>query len=639
MNGKDDFYYPSEDFKKRALINKRAVYSQAAKNPVKFWEKLAKELFWFKKWNKGFVHNPPYFQWFSGGRINITSNIFENNPLGFENIKNKVALIWEPEPVEEKSEYITYNDLLRKVNRLANVLKSLGIKKGDAVGIYLPMIPEVIVSMLACARIGAIHSVVFSAFSSQALKVRLDTVGAKILITADGYYRRGHEIILKDKADEGIKGTQVEKVLVVKRLGGQINWNAEKDLWYDDLARKETDYCPAEKTGAEDILFVLPESGTAGQFLPIYHTMGGYTVQAYCTGKWVFNYRPGDVFWSTADMGWVSAHTYSCYSPLLNGATFLIFEGAIDWPEPDRWAQIIQEYGVTTLYTAPTAIRMFMKYGTEILKPYNLDTLRLLGSVGEALNEEAWHWYYKEIGKEKCSIIDTWWQTETGSIVISSLPGVGPFKPGFVGLPLPGIKTAILDDQGKPCLAGQKGNLVLLPPFPPSLLTGIYKDNNKYRETYWAKYGDKIYFPGDIAIKDKKGMIKITGRADDMIKIAGHRLTTSEIERAVLKLDDFAEAAVIGVPDLIKGEVPAVFVVYNGSLLPQDIKDQTIAQIKKEIGPIALPKEVYLVKDLPKTRSGKIMRRILKKLLAGEEMGDLSTLSNPEVVEEIKKQL
>ncbi|MFA5743101.1 MAG: acetate--CoA ligase [Candidatus Paceibacterota bacterium] len=636
---KEKIYLPFKEFKKTAWVKNQSFYKEAAKSPIKFWEKQAKELFWFKKWSKAFVHNPPYFQWFKGGKINITSNIFENNPLGFENIKNKIALIWEPEPVEEESKYITYNDLLRKVSRLANVLKSLGVKKGDTVGIYLPMIPEVIVSMLACARIGAIHNVVFSAFSSQALKVRLDTVGAKILITADGYYRRGHEVLLKDKADEGIKGTQVEKVLVVKRLGNQINWNAEKDLWYDDLVKKETDHCPAEQTGAEDILFVLPESGTAGQFLPIYHTMGGYTVQAYSTGKWVFNYRPGDVFWSTADMGWVSAHTYSCYSPLLNGATFLIFEGAIDWPEPDRWAQIIQEYGVTALYTAPTAIRMFMKYGTEILKPYNLDTLKLLGSVGEALNEEAWQWYYKEIGKEKCSIIDTWWQTETGSVAVSSLPGVGPFKPGFVGLPLPGIKTAILDDQGKPCLAGQKGNLVLLPPFPPSLLTGIYKDNNKYRETYWAKYGDKIYFPGDTAIKDKKGMIKITGRADDMIKIAGHRLTTSEMERAVLKLDDFAEAAAIGVFDPIKGEIPVIFAVPRSQKKENELESEIAEQIKQEIGSIALPKKIVIVPDLPKTRSGKVMRLLLKNIFLGEEMGDLSNVANPDSIKMIKEKL
>lgn len=636
---KEEIYFPSKDFKKIAWVKSRSFYKEAAKNPVKFWENQAKKLFWNKKWSKAFVHNPPYFQWFFGGEINIASNIFENNPLGFENIKNKVALIWEPEPVKEKSEYITYNDLLRRVNRLANALKKLGVKKGDTVGIYLPMIPEVIVSMLACARIGAVHSVVFSAFSPQALKTRLDNIKAKILITADGYYRRGKEIPLKEKADEGIKETQVAKVLVVKRLGCKISWNDKKDFWFEDLACKEKDVCLAEKTKSEDILFILPESGTAGQFLPIYHTMGGYTVQAYCTGKWVFNYRPEDIFWSTADMGWVSAHTYSCYSPLLNGATFLMFEGAIDWPDHGRWAQIIQEHGVTSFYTAPTAIRMFMKYGAETFKQYDLSSLKLLGSVGEILNEEAWHWYYKEIGKEKCPIVDTWWQTETGSVTISSLPGVGPFKPGFTGLPLPGIKTDILDENGKQCSFGKKGNLVLLPPFPPSLLTGIYKDDKKYRETYWSKYGNKIYCPGDTAVKDKKGMIKITGRADDMIKIAGHRLTTSEMERAVLKIDDFVETAIIGAPDPIKGEIPVVFAVPHSQKTEEELKQAIAEQIKKEIGSIALPKKILIVPDLPKTRSNKIMRILLKSIFLNESLGDLSNVANPGSIKIIQEKL
>jgi len=636
---KEKIYLPSKEFKKKAWIKNKSFYKEAAENPVKFWEKQAKTLFWFKKWSKTFVQNPPYFQWFKGGRINITSNIFENNVLGFENIKNKVALIWEPEPIEEKTIRLTYNDLLRKVNSLANALKKNGVKKGDTVGIYLPMIPEVVVSMLACARIGAIHSVIFSAFSSQALKIRLEAAKAKILITADGYYRRGKEINLKEKADEGIKGTGVEKVLVVKRTDSQINWNSEKDIWYEEAIREEKDFCPAEETKSEDILFILPESGTDGQFLPIYHTMGGYTVQAYCTGKWVFNYRLEDVFWSTADIGWVSAHTYNCYSPLLNGATFLIFEGAIDWPDPDRWAQIIQEHAVTSFYTAPTAIRMFMKHGAEMLKPYNLSSLNLLGSVGEVLNEEAWQWYYKEIGKEKCPVVDTWWQTETGSIVISSLPGVGPFKPGFVGLPLPGIKTDILDEDGKSCPAGKKGNLVLLPPFCPSLLTGIYNDDKKYREVYWSKYGSKIYCPGDTAIKDKKGMIKITGRADDMIKIAGHRLTTSEMERAILKLSDFVEAAVIGVPDSIKGEIPVVFAVSRISKEENSLEKEIAEQIKKEIGSIALPKKIFIVSDLPKTRSNKIMRLLLKNIFLNEDAGDLSNVSNPDSIKEIKEKI
>ncbi|MFA5249542.1 MAG: acetate--CoA ligase [Candidatus Paceibacterota bacterium] len=632
-----DYYYPTEEFKKIAWSKDQALYKEGAGNPVKFWEKRSKELFWSKKWSKTFIHNPPHFEWFQGGKINITSNIFENNPLGFETIKNKVALIWEPEPTEEASRYITYYELFRQVNRFANALKKMGVKKGDVIGIYLPMIPEIIVAMLACARIGAVHNVVFSAFSAQALKVRLDYTGAKILITADGYFRRNKTVPLKESADQGIEGTKVEKVIVIKRMGREIPWNSQRDVWYGDLVKDEKDFCPAEDTNSSDLLFILPESGTAGQFLPIYHTMGGYTVQAYWTGKWVFNYRQDDIFWSTADMGWVSAHTYNCYSPLLNGVTFLIFEGAIDWPDSTRWAQVIQEHGITTFYTSPTAIRMFMKYGTEVLKPYDFSTLRLLGSVGEALNEEAWHWYYKEIGKDRCPIVDTWWQTETGGVMVSSLPGVGPFRPGFVGLPLPGMKTAILDEQGKECKTDEKGNLVLLPPYAPSLLTGIYNDDKKYIDTYWSKYGNKIYFPGDTAIKDKKGLIKITGRADDMIKISGHRLTTSEMERAVLKLSDFTETAVIGVPDPIKGDVPIVFAVSRSDRSESDLAQEIVDQIRKEIGAIASPKKVIISSDLPKTRSGKVMRLLLKNIFMGQDLGDLSNVSNPDIIKVIEE--
>ena len=637
MVEKGDLYYPNKNFKEKAYLKDEKIYQEAEKNPIKFWEKLAGELFWFKKWEKDFEHRPPYFNWFSGGKINITSNIFEKNPSGFEKIKNKTALIWEPESLKEKPIILTYGELLKKVNKFANALKKLGIKKGDRVGIYLPMIPEALVSMLACARMGAVHTVVFSAFSPAALKIRLRDTGAKILITADGYFRRGKIINLKASADEGIKGTKIEKVIVVKRAGNEINWQKEKDVWWQEIIKKEKDSFAAEKMDAEDPLFILPESGTMGQYLQILHTTGGYSVQAYWSGKWVFDFKISDVFWSTADIGWVTGHTYGVYSPLLNGVTILFFEGAPDWPTPDRWAQIIEKYKVTIFYTAPTAVRMFKAYGKKFLEKHHLSTLRLLGLVGEPVDRTSWLWYFKEIGKENCPIVDTWWQTETGGIVISSLPAIGPFKPSFSGLALPGIRIDIFDDEGKSCLAEKKGNLVILPPFCPGLLRDIYKDSEKYLKTYWSRYGKKVYFTADAALKDKNGLIRIVGRVDDVIKVAGHRLVTGEFENAIAKNPEIAECAVIGIPDKIKGEVPVVFAVCKTKEKTEKIKAEIVSAIRNQIGPIASPKEVYLVYDLPKTRSGKIVRRILKSFFTGEDLGDLSILTNPESVKKIKK--
>jgi len=636
MIKKGELYYPTKDFQKKTWLKTNTFYKEAAKDPVKFWEKLAKEIFWFKPWKKSFLHNPPYFQWFVDGKVNITSNIFEKNPLGFEKIKNKTALIWEPEPIEEKPRILTYQELFLEVNKLSNALKRLGVKKGDRVGIYLPMIPEIIISMLACARIGAIHTLVFSAFSPAALKIRLQITEAKVLITADGYYRRGQIINLKQSADQGIKETKVEKVIVVKRTENKIPWHSQKDFWWHKLMKDKSDECKAEIMDSEDPLFILPESGTMGQFLPILHTIGGYTVQAYWTGKWVFDLHENDIMWSMADVGWVTGHTYTIYSPLLNGVTTLLFEGAPDWPASDRWAQIIEEYKVSIFYTAPTAIRMFKTY-TVLIRKYKFEALRLLGSVGEPIDESAWLWYFKEVGKGRCPLVDTWWQTESGGILITSLPGIGPFRPAFTGLPFPGIKFEIFDDKGNSCPPNKVGNLVMLPPFAPGLLRGVYKDSKKYLETYWSQYGKKIFFTSDAAYKDKNGLIRIVGRVDDVIKVAGHRLTTGELEAAINKLPEISECAVIGIPDEIKGEVPVVFVVYEDKKNAAEIKKEVINLIRREIGPIALPKEVYLVKDLPKTRSGKIMRRILRKLFTGEKLGDLSTLSNLDVVEKIRK--
>ncbi|XOB46538.1 MAG: acetate--CoA ligase [Candidatus Nealsonbacteria bacterium] len=634
MKKKSNLYYPNKKFKKRAWVRDKTIYKEANKNPIKFWNKIAKEVVWFKKPKKTFIHKPPCFKWFVGGKLNITQTALDRN---LEERKNKVALIWEPEPTEEQSKILTYYDLYRKVNRFANALKRSGVKKGDRVGIYLPMLPEVVISMLACARIGAVHSVVFSAFSSRALRIRLQDTKAKILITADGYYRRSKIIDLKKNADEGIKETDVKKVVVVKRAKNPVKMKKGRDIWWQDLVEKESDDCEPVPMDSEDPLFILTESGTAGQYLQILHTTGGYTVQAYITGKWVFDFKDEDIFWCMADVGWATGHTYGIYSPLLNGVTFLIFEGAPDWPEPHRWAQIIEKYGVTTFYTAPTAIRMFEKYNGKISKKYKFESLRILGSVGEPINEATWHWYFQNVGKGRCPLVDTWWQTETGGILISSLPGIGPFKPAFTGLPFPGVRFDILDKKGNSLPVNKEGNLVMLPPFAPGLLRGIYKNPKKYKKTYWSQYGNKIYFTSDVAYKDKNGLIRIVGRVDDIIKVAGHRISTGELENILSKHSNVVECAVVGVPHEIKGEVPVVFVVLKKKMSLEKVKKELIKKIREEIGPIVKPKEIYLVEDLPKTRSGKIMRRILKRLFIAENLGDLSTLSNPESVKRIKQ--
>ncbi len=639
MINRNNLYYPSDDFKKIALLNDKKIYQEAEKDPVKFWEKLAEKLFWRKKWQQAFEHKPPYIKWFAGGKINITENIFEKNFQDFANTQDRTAIIWQPEPTEEKAQIITYRELFSSVNQLANAFKKMGVKKGDIVGIYLPMIPQVVIAMLACARIGAIHTVVFSAFSSHALRVRLQDTAAKILITSDGYYRRGQVVNLKKNADQAVKDTKVEKIIVVKRAGNEIDWCQSKDVWFDELIAGEKDHCPAEEMASEDILFILYTSGSTGKPKGIMHACGGYTVQAKFTGQWIFDLKDDDVLWCTSDVGWITGHTYTIYSPLLNRVPTLLFEGAPDWPQPDRWAQIIETHQITTFYTAPTAIRMFEKYGSEIIQKYKFDSLQLLGSVGEPIDDSAWHWYFKEIGKERCPLVDTWWQTETGGILITSLPGIGPFRPAFTGLPFPAVKFEIFDDQGKPCPPEKPGKLVMLPPFAPGLLQGVYKNPAKYLETYWQEYGDRVYFTSDAAYKDKNGLLRIIGRVDDVIKVAGHRISTGELEAAVNLHPDITECAAVGVPDEIKGEVPIVFINYKGSKNFEEIKKEAIDCIKKEIGPIALPKEVYMTDELPKTRSGKIMRRILKKLFIGEETGDLSTLANPESIEKIRKKL
>ncbi len=634
MKKKGKLYYPDQNFKKQAWVDNKKIYRNALKNPLEFWGELAKEIIWFKEPKKVFSHKPPYFKWFEDGKLNITYNALDMN---LQDRKNKVALIWESELPEEKPRIFTYYQLYRKVNKVANALKGLGVKKGDKVGIYLPMVPEVVISMLACARIGAVHSVVFSAFSSNALKVRLQDTQAKILITADGYYRRGKIIDLYRKAVAGLKDTNVKKMIVVKRAGNKIPWEKGRDLWWEELEKGQKDECEPAVMNSEDTLFILYTSGSTGKPKGCVHVCGGYTVQALWTGRLIFDLKDNDIFWSTADVGWITGHTYTVYSPLLNGATVFIFEGAPDWPNYDRWADLIEKHGVTIFYTAPTAIRMFQKYGGEILKKHNFNTLRLLGSVGEPIDESSWLWYYRQVGKKRCPIVDTWWQTETGGILITSLPGIGPFKPAYAGLPFPGIRFDILNDKGKHVSANKEGNLVIFPPFNPGLLRGVYKNPAKYKKTYWSEYGDKVYFTEDKAFKDSNGLIRILGRADDVIKVAGHRVCTGELENILSKNKKVAECAVVGMPHQIKGEVPVVFVVANGKVKIKELSKELVLLVRQEIGPIALPEKVYLVRDLPKTRSGKIMRRILRRLFTGEPLGDLSTLSNPSSVKQIKE--
>ncbi|MEM5836302.1 MAG: acetate--CoA ligase [Candidatus Aenigmatarchaeota archaeon] len=636
---KGELYWPSRKMKNKAWVSDKKIYEEANKDPVKFWEDLADRLFWFKRWERAFEHEPPYFKWFLGGKINITSNIFEKR-INWEKIKNKPAIIWEPEPVEEKPRILTYEDLFKQVNKAANAFKKLGVRKGDVVGIYLPMIPEAIISMLACARIGAVHTVIFSAFSPEALRVRLQLTKAKLLITADGYYRRGKIINLKENADEGIKETSVKKIVVVKRIGNQIAWNSGQDFWWHEIVERESEECEAEVMDSEDLLFILYTSGSTGKPKGCMHVCGGYTVQAYWTGKWIFDFHEDDLLWCTSDLGWVTGHTYVCYSPLLNGITTLIFEGSLDFPSPDRWAQIIEKYKVTIFYTAPTAIRMFEKLSGEAVKKYKFKSLRLLGSVGEVIDEGAWKWYFENVGKKRCLIVDTWWQTETGGILITSLPGIGPFKPAHVGLPFPGIKVDIVDEEGKPCQTNQIGNLVILPPFPPGMFRGIYKDPEKYEETYFSKYGKEIYLAGDGALKDENGLIRITGRIDDVLKVAGHRLSNAEIEDVINQHEAVVESAVVGLPDEIKGEVPIAFVVLKaGFEASERLSSELVELVAKRIGPIAKPAKIVYVQDLPKTRSGKILRRVLKRLLKSEDLGDITTLMNPECVEKIRQLL
>ncbi|MCH7782839.1 acetate--CoA ligase [candidate division KSB1 bacterium] len=626
-------FAPAKDFVKQANFSDPALYKEAGKDSVAFWEKCASKLDWFQKWNKALEWKAPDAKWFIGGKLNASYNCVDRHIKN--GLRNKAALIWEGEPGDKRT--MTYWDLYREVNKFANGLKSLGIKKGDRVAIYLPMIPELAVAMLACSRIGAVHSVVFAGFSPEALKDRINDMEANLLITADGGYRRGGVIPLKNDADIALSDTpSIKHVIVVNRGGFKTDMKDGRDHWYHELVDAAEAFCEPEHMDSEDMLFTLYTSGTTGKPKGIVHTTGGYMTGAYTTTKYVFDLKDDDVYWCTADIGWVTGHTYIVYGPLSNGATVVMYEGAPDWPDKSRFWKIVEDYGVTIFYTAPTAIRAFMRWGVEYPAKHDLSTLRLLGTVGEPINPEAWMWYHKNIGGEKCPIVDTWWQTETGCILITPLPGITTTKPGSATVPFPGIEADILDEAGNSIKVGG-GFLVITKPWP-SMIRTIYGDHDRYYETYWKKYNGKYYFTGDGAKRDEDGFFWLLGRVDDVINVAGHRLSTMEIESALVDHPDVAESAAVGVNHEIKGQSIKAFVTLKDGVEPGDGMEKKLkAHVVKMIGAIARPESIIFSAELPKTRSGKIMRRLLKDIAEGRVLGDTSTLADPNVVEALKE--
>ena len=633
---KENVFWPTAAMKERAWVSDESIYAEATADPEKFWAERAEELHWFKRWEEVYQFKPQAYKWFVGGKINLSHNSLDRHIE--EGRGDHTALIWEPEPVDEETVRLTYTELHQHVCKLSNALKDLGVQKGDRVGIYLPMIPEAVVAMQACARIGAPHGVIFSAFSPDSLRDRLIDGGAKVLITADGYYRRGKKIDLKSNADAGIEGTPVERVVVVKRLDGSASMTEDRDLWYHDLMAVASEDCPAEEMDAEDLSFLLYTSGTTGKPKGIMHTTGGYAVQAYTTAKWNFDLHEEDIYWCTADVGWITGHTYINYGPLMNGVTTVIYEGSPDAPDFGRMWAIIEKHKITQLYTAPTAIRMFIKWGDQWPVKYDLSSLRLLGTVGEPINVDAWMWYFDKIGGGRCPIIDTWWQTETGANMVNSLPGIGPFVPTIAGRPFPGVIGDVLDAGGTPAPPGEGGYLAINNPFPPALTRGIYGDMDRFKIQYFTDYGDDHYYTSDGARKDELGNIRITGRVDDVMNVAGHRLATAEVESALAQNEKTSEVAVVSRPHDVKGEVPVAFVVLKAGVEHSDeIRKELMSTVNTIIGPTGRPDEIIFTENVPKTRSGKIMRRVLKALVRNEPVGDLTTLQNPESVDRLKK--
>jgi acetyl-CoA synthetase len=629
---------PSPEFAAQANAQP-AVYQAAQADRLHFWEEQARALDWITPWQRVLEWTPPHAKWFLGGQLNVSANCIDRHLKTAR--RNKAAIIWEGEPGDRRT--LTYWELHREVCRAANALKKLGVRKGDRVAIYLPMIPEAAIAMLACARIGAVHSVVFGGFSSESLSDRINDAQAVCLITADAGYRRGSVLPLKRFADEAVaRCPSIKNVIVVQRRPGSQGDEAfpniveGRDHWWHRVLDQADPECPPEPMDAEDMLFILYTSGTTGKPKGIVHTTGGYLTQVTSTMKYVFDLKENDLFWCTADIGWVTGHSYVVYGPLANGATVLMYEGAPDWPERDRFWKIIARYGVTIFYTAPTAIRAFMKWGEQFPAKHDLSTLRLLGTVGEPINPEAWIWYHKHIGRERCPIVDTWWQTETGGIMITPLPGVVTTKPGSATIPFPGISAQLVDQRGTPLPKGG-GLLVLTEPWPGMLRT-IYGDDARYKETYWARFGDK-YFAGDGAKLDDDGYWWILGRVDDVLNVAGHRIGTMEVESALVDHPAVAEAAVVGKHHDLKGQALSAFVTLKeGNRPTAELKDDLKDHVARKIGAIARPDDVLFSADLPKTRSGKIMRRLLKDIAEGRALGDTTTLADPTVVARLKDQ-
>ncbi len=626
---------PDPAFAQKAVAGDRSLY-ELGKDPVAYWERHARELHWFQPWKKPLEWKPPHVEWFVGGKINLAYNCLDRHLEGPR--RNKAALIWEGENGEIRT--LTYLQLHREVSKFANVLKSLGVGKGDRVAVYLPMLLETAVAMLACARIGAIHNVVFGGFSPTSLAERINDSQARVLVTADGGWRRGQVIPLKHNADRAIEECpSIEHVLIVKRLPGEphlLHIYEGRDHWYHRIMNHRDATCQPEPMDAEDPLYILYTSGTTGKPKGIVHTTGGYAVGTYTTSKYVFDLKDEDVFWCTADVGWVTGHSYVVYGPLMCGATVLMYEGAPDYPEKDRFWEIIERHRVSVFYTAPTAIRAFMKWGRELPAGHDLSSLRLLGTVGEPINPEAWMWYHENIGRGKCPIVDTWWQTETGAIMISGLPGLSTMKPGFAGNPLPGIQAAILDEQGNEI--GQGSGLLAIKHPWPSMLRTIWGDDERYVNTYFSKWDKKTYFPGDGAKRDAQGNFMILGRVDDVLNVAGHRIGTMEVESALVDHPAVAEAAVVGRKHDIKGQAIVAFVTLRGGYSISDALRQELREhVAEQIGALARPDEVIVSSDLPKTRSGKIMRRLLRDIADGRALGDVTTLADPAVLQRLRE--
>ena len=622
---------PSAEFKANAIVSDQSLYLEGERDLEAYWARHARELVsWAQPFTKTLEWDLPYAEWFSDGTLNVSYNCLDRHVLAGRG--DKVAFYWEGEPGD--SRVITYAQLLDEVQRFANVLKSLGIKKGDRVNIYLPMIPEAAVAMLACARIGAAHSVVFGGFSSQSLSDRINDAEAKLLITADGGWRRGEVFPLKSQADEALKSTKtIEHVVVVKRGNNEVAMTPGRDVWYHEAMAKADAICEAEPMEAEHLLFLLYTSGTTGKPKGIMHTTAGYLTHVTTTLKYAFDHKPEtDIFWCTADVGWVTGHSYIVYGPLANCATQIMYEGVPNFPANDRIWQVIEKYKATIFYTAPTAIRTYMKWGAQEPKKHDLTSLRLIGTVGEPINPEAWIWYNENIGGSRCPIIDTWWQTETGGMMITPLPGVTVTKPGSATFPLPGIGAELVDEQGNRVTSGG-GYLTLTTPWP-GMLRGIWGDQKRYRETYWSRFPGR-YFAGDGAKLDSDGYLWLLGRVDDVMNVSGHRISTTEVESALVSHPSVAEAAVVGANDAMTGQAIIAYVTLRGGL---EVDEKVLREhVAKEIGPIAKPKMIFFTPDLPKTRSGKIMRRLLRDVAEGRNIGDTTTLADASVVSELQR--